>query len=202
MSTNDNKDNLKTPVNPPTNSNISVTRQNKFLDEDIRDSPQDEEKMKSETFVIDLPDVSDIPGQENIVVPNIGEMQDTTISSDDEEGLGLFDDDEGDEDIDFIMGNDADADVSATERTFLTRADEDMLVEDDPLLRQAELDKTDAQGDLLNEGSLSTSVSGADLDMAGVDADDLMEAIGEKDEENNVYSLGSDSNDNVTEGTP
>jgi hypothetical protein len=200
MSTNDNTDDLKTPVNPSTNSNISVTRQNKFLDEDIHDSPQDEEKMKSETFVIDLPDVSDIPGQENIVVPNIGEMQDVTISSDDEEGLGLFDDDEGDEDTDLVMGNEAD--VTAIERTILKRADEDMPVEDDPRLRQAELDRTDAQGDLLNEGSLATSVSGADLDMAGVDADDPMEAIGEEDEENNAYSLGSDSNDNVTEGTP
>ena len=197
MSTNDNTNNSKNTAGRSTNSNVNVTRQNPLWDEDIHDSPQDEEKMKSEIFVIDLPDVSDIPGQENIVVPNIGEMQDTTISSDDEEGLGLFDDDE---DTDLIMGNDAD--VSATERTLLRRADEDMHVEDDPRLRQAELDKTDAQGDLLNEGSLATSVSGADLDMAGVDADDPMEAIGEEDEENNVYSLGSDSNDNVTEGTP
>lgn len=200
MSTNDNTNNSKNTAGRSTNSNVNVTRQNPFLDEDIHDSPQDEEKMKSETFVIDLPDVSDIPGQENIVVPNIGEMQDTTISSDDEEGLGLFDDDDNDEDADLIMGNDAD--VSATERTLLRRADEDMPVEDDPRLRHAELDKNDAQGDLLNEGSLATSVSGADLDMAGVDADDPMEAIGEEDEENNIYSLGSDSNDNVTEGTP
>jgi hypothetical protein len=200
MSTNDNTNNSKSTAGRSTNSNVNVTRQNRFLDEDIHDSPQDEEKMKSETFVIDLPDVSDIPGQENIVVPNIGEMQDTTISSDDEEGLGLFDDDDGDEDTDLIMGNDAD--VSATERTLLRRADEDMPVKDDPRLRHAELDKNDAQGDLLNEGSLATSVSGADLDMAGVDADDPMEAIGEEDEENNIYSLGSDSNDNVTEGTP
>ncbi|MEJ7679510.1 MAG: hypothetical protein WKG06_16940 [Segetibacter sp.] len=154
--------------------------------------------MKSETFVIDLPDVSDIPGQENIVVPKIGEMQDVTISSDDEEGLGLFGDDEADEDTNLVMGNEAD--VSVTERTLLRRADEDMPVEDDPLLRQAELDKTDNEGDLLNEGSLATSVSGGDLDMAGTDADDPMEAIGEEDEENNAYSLGSDSNDNVTEG--
>ncbi len=200
MSPNDNTDNLKNPVNPSANSNVSVTRQNAFLNEDIHDSPQDEEKMKSETFVIDLPDVSDIPGQENIVVPNISEMHDVTISSDDEEGLGLFDDDEGDEDANLVMGNEAD--VSVTERTLLRRADEDMPVEDDPRLRQAELDKTDADGDLLNEGSLATSVSGADLDTAGADADDPMEAIGEEDEENNTYSLGSDSNDNVTEGTP
>lgn len=199
MSTDHNTDNSKNPSNP-SNSNVSVTRQNSFLEEDIHDSPEDEEKMKSETFVIDLPDVSDIPGQENIVVPNIGEMQDVTISSDDEEGFGLFDDDEGDEDTDLIMGNEAD--VTATERTLLRRADEDMPVEDDPLLRRAELDKSDDQGDLLNEGSLATSVSGADLDMSGTDADDPMEAIGEEDEENNAYSLGSDSNDNVTEGTP
>ena len=200
MSTNDNSNNSNNQADRPASSNASVTRQNAFLDEDIHDSPKDEEKMKSETFVIDLPDVSDIPGQENIVVPNIGEMQDITISSDDEEGLGLFDDDEGDEDTDLVMGNEAD--VSATERTLLRRADEDMPVEDDPRLRQAELDKTDAEGDLLNEGSLATSVSGADLDMAGTDADDPMEAIGEEDEENNAYSLGSDSKDNVTEGTP
>ncbi len=200
MSANDNTDNSKNPANPSTNSNVSVTRQNVFLNEDIHDSPQDEEKMKSETFIIDLPDVSDIPGQENIVVPNISEMQDVTISSDDEEGLGLFDDDERDEDTDLVMGNEAD--VSATERTLLRRADEDMPVEDDPRLRQAELDKTDNEGDILNEGSLATDVSGADLDMAGTDADDPMEAIGEEDEENNAYSLGSDSNDNVTEGTP
>ena len=200
MSTTENTDNLKKPAGRSINSNADATRQNNLLNEDIHDSPQDEEKMKSETFIIDLPDVSDIPGQENIVVPNFGEMQDVTISSDDEEGIGLFDDDEGDEDTDLVMGNEAD--VSATESNLLAKADKDMLVQDDPLLRQAELDKTDSQGDLLNEGSLATDVSGGDLDTSGIDADDPMEAIGEEDEENNTYSLGSDSNDNVTEGTP
>lgn len=200
MSTNDNINDSGNQRERQGNSEVNITRQDVLAGQDIHDSPEDEAKMKSETFVIDLPDVSDIPGQENIVVPNIGEMQDITISSDDEEGLGLFDDDEGDEDTDLVMGNEAD--VSATESTFLRRADEDMPVEDDPLLRRAELDNTDDQGDLLNEGSLATSVSGADLDMSGVDSDDPMEAIGEEDEENNVYSLGSDSNDNVTEGTP
>jgi hypothetical protein len=34
------------------------------------------------------------------------------------------------------------------------------------VLRLAELDNTDNEGDLLNEGSLATSVSGADLDMS------------------------------------
>ena len=200
MSTNDNTNNSPDQNKPKANSEVNITRQDSLQGQDIHDSERDQEKMKSETFIIDLPDVSDIPGQENIVVPNIGEMQDTTISSDDEEGLGLFGDDEGDEDTDLIMGNDAD--VSSTERTLLRRADKDMPLGDDPLLRQAELDKTDAQGDILNEGSLATSVSGEDLDISGADSDDPMEAIGEEDEENNAYSLGSDSNDNVTEGTP
>jgi len=200
MITNDNTNNDAGQSNSATNSEVNINRLSELEGQDIHDSPRDKEKMKSETFVIDLPDVSDIPGQENIVVPNLGEMQDTTVSSDDEEGLGLFDDDEGDEDTDVVMGNEAD--VSTTERTLLRRADEDMPVEDDPLLRQAELDKTDDQGDLLNEGSLATSVSGADLDISGADSDDPMEEIGEEDEENNTYSLGSDSNNNVTEGTP
>jgi hypothetical protein len=200
MITNDNSNNTEDQGTSQPNSEVNSNRKNALRGEDIQDSPRDLEKMKSETFVIDLPDVSDIPGQENIVVPNLGEMQDTTISSDDEEGLGLFETDEVDEDTDLVMGNEAD--VSATEKTLLKRADEDMPVEDDPLLRRAELDKTDNQGDLLNEGSLATNVSGDDLDMSGVDADDAMEKIGEEDEENNPYSLGSDSNDNVTEGTP
>jgi hypothetical protein len=103
--------------NASDNNEINESRQKSLMSEDIQDSPEDEAKMKSETVIIDLPDVSDIPGQENIVVPVIGEMVDTTISSDDEEGVGLFGDDEGDEDTDIVMGNEAD--VSETERTIL-----------------------------------------------------------------------------------
>ncbi len=33
------------------------------LHSDLKDSPEDEEKMKVEEVIIDLPDVSDIPGQ-------------------------------------------------------------------------------------------------------------------------------------------
>lgn len=193
-------DNITDQNNTSNNGDKSVGEQRKLMTEDIHDSPEDEEKMKSETVILDLPDVSDIPGQENIVVPIIGEMVDTTISSDDEEGVGLFDDGEADEDTDLVMGTEGD--VSETEKTLLKRADEDMPDEDDPLLRLAELDNTDSEGDELNEGSLATDVGGGDLDMSGVDSDDKMEAIGEEDEENNDYSLGSDSNDNVTEGTP
>jgi hypothetical protein len=158
-------------------SEIKGSSKSKLMAEDIHDSPEDEEKMKPETVIIDLPDVSDIPGQENIVVPIIGEMADTTISSDDEEGVGLFDEeDEGDEDADLVMGNEGD--VSDTERTMLERADEDMPDEDDPLLRLAELDNADDEGDILNEGSLATDVGGGDLDVAGAYSDVALEEIG------------------------
>ncbi len=62
---------------------------------DLPDSPHDEERMKPEEVILDLPDVKDIPGQEHIHVPSLGMLADTTISSDDEEGIGLFGDDPG-----------------------------------------------------------------------------------------------------------
>jgi hypothetical protein len=52
---------------------------------DIKDSPEDEAKLQAEETIIELPDVEDIPGQENITVPPLGEMSDTTIASDDED---------------------------------------------------------------------------------------------------------------------
>jgi hypothetical protein len=167
---------------------------------DLQDSPHDQERMQSEEVILDLPDVADIPGQENILPPQMESFADTTISSDDEEGVGLFDDDDEDEDADLVMGNEAD--VTEEERETLQRADEDMPTEDDTRLRAAALDSEDFEGDKLNEASMGEDVSGGDLDTSGVDGDDAMEAIGEEDEENNTYSLGSDDNDNVTEGTP
>ena len=210
----DNNSQSSGAANPLGNTDVNISRLNKVAGQDLHDSPQDEEKMKPETVILDLPDVADIPGQEKVRVPNIMEMQDTTISSDDEEGAGLFDDDDEDDTQDTLiddeeMNDDDDelvpgteADVSAEEVMLLERADQDMPTQDDIRLRQAELDTTDNEGDPLNEGSLGSDVSGADLDISGADSDDPMESIGEEDEENNHYSLGSDSNDNITEGTP
>lgn len=66
----------------------------KNLTSDIHDSEKDKAKLEPEERTIDLPDVKDIPGQENIHVPELREMADTTISSDDEEGVGIFGEDE------------------------------------------------------------------------------------------------------------
>src|SRR4051812_14400809 len=74
---------------------------------DLPDSPKDQEKLKSEETTLDLPDVSDIPGQEHIHVPPLGALGDTTISSGDEEGDGLFEDDVDDETT-IVMGTEAD----------------------------------------------------------------------------------------------
>ena len=64
----------------------------KNLTTDLPDSERDKEELKQEETTIDLPDVKDIPGQENIHVPDLREMADITIASDDEEGVGIFDD--------------------------------------------------------------------------------------------------------------
>ena len=52
--------------------------------EDIHDPERDRERLEPDSATIDLPDVEDIPGQENITVPPPGGLGDTTIASDDE----------------------------------------------------------------------------------------------------------------------
>ena len=58
---------------------------------DLTDPQRDQERLRPEETTIDLPEVKDIPGQEHVHVAPLGEMADTTISSDDEEGAGLLD---------------------------------------------------------------------------------------------------------------
>lgn len=111
-----------------------------------------------------MPDVSDIPGQEHIRPPRLGEMGDTTASSADEEGR-----EERGEGLDYPEEREA-----GTE---------------DDVLSEAALDDTDEDGDPLNEEGFGEEVSGDDLDVPGADQDDSDEEIGEEDEENNEYSL-------------
>ena len=66
----------------------------------------------------------------------------------------------------------------------------DVNEHDDEILVRGLPDNHDNEGDELNE---KINVSGSDLDTAIVDEDDADENIGEEDEENNSYSLGSDS---------
>jgi hypothetical protein len=77
-----------------------ATEKKPSADDDLTDSASDIERLQPEYTTIDLPDVHDIPGQENIHVPPLGELADTTISSDDEEDILNGDTLEGDPDED------------------------------------------------------------------------------------------------------
>lgn len=149
---------------------------------DIHDNQRDIERMQPDEAILDLPDVKDIPGQEHIHVPKMKEFHDTTISSDDEEGAGVFDEDEPD----------AETDVTEEEKELLARSADSMAGEDDEDRRKVLLDNKDQDGDPLNE---NVEASGDDLDVPGAGADDENEAVGEEDEENNSYSLGGDRKD-------
>jgi hypothetical protein len=60
---------------------------------DLQESEDDKKHLEPDESTLDLPDVGDIPGQENIRIPRMKEYQDITASSADEEGDELFEDD-------------------------------------------------------------------------------------------------------------
>jgi len=57
---------------------------------DLKDSKRDEERLQPDQAALDLPEARDIPGQEHIHVPPMGEVADITISSVDEEADELL----------------------------------------------------------------------------------------------------------------
>ena len=148
---------------------------------DLRDSKEDERKMQPEETTLDLPDVREIPGQEHVRPPEMKEFADVTISSDDEEGKGIFEDDE--------IEMDSDTNVSAVEKDLLRKSSGGRDTRDEKQLRDAKLDTEDDEGDPLNERN---DLAANDLDVPGSEEDDANEEIGEEDEENNSYSLGGE----------
>ena len=147
-------------------------------------SPAKESKAteNNNDIIMDMPEVKDIPGQENIRPPRMREMMDITPSSSDEEGEGLLDNlnREDDDEID----NDGD-NVSRSEKRLLSKSDRP--VNDETKDRQKlSLDKTDG-ADKLNEES-DPQDFGNDLDIPGAELDNEDEELGEEDEENNSYS--------------
>jgi hypothetical protein len=153
---------------------------------DITDSAKDQAKLQPETIVMDMPEVKDIPGQENIRVPRIKEMEDTTISSSDEEGDGILDE-LNSEERDQALSDD-DSTVSRTEKDLLRKSAGHLPTEETAAIDRMALDDRDNEGDLLNEKGLKDDRSGEDLDTPGAELDDEDEDIGEEDEENNIYS--------------
>ena len=165
----------------------STTKDKKPVNTDLSDSPDDQKHMQPDKGTLNLPDVKDIPGQEHVRPMPAGEMADTTISSSDEEGEGLFDDDE-------TLGTNTDTNVSSIERELLDQSSQSMATADDQALRQAKVDKLDEEGEPLNEGVDQT---GSDLDVPGSESDEGLESTGESDEENNSFSLNDDKEDPV-----
>jgi len=164
------------------------TKNKKPVKTDLSDSPDDQKHLHPDKGTMDLPDVKDIPGQEHVRPLPAGEMADTTISSSDEEGAGILDDEDDD------LRSDNEANVSPLERELLDQTSQSMGTPDDRALRQAHVDTTDEEGEPLNEGVDQT---GDDLDVPGSEDDDDMEATGEGDEENNSFSLNDDKEDSI-----
>jgi hypothetical protein len=133
-------------------------------------------------IIIDMPEVKDIPGQEHIKPPRMREMMDSTPSSSGEEGEGILDDlnTENDNDITNNQNN-----VSAEEKKLLKKAARPVSDEATDLETMA-LDKTDGEDELNEEGDARDM--GEDLDIPGSELDDDNEVLGEEDEENNSYS--------------
>lgn len=158
---------------------------NSSIPNDLPDSENDRKELQQEESFIDLPDVKDIPGQEFVNAPPPEALGDTTISSDDEEGTGVFDENETEN-----LGRGTDAAISRDERITLENVDY-MPTKDEDNLYQASMDDTDFEGEQLNEKSFGKERSGDDLDVPGAEEDNRDEQAGSEDEENNEYSLGN-----------
>jgi len=174
----------------------SDTNENRLASDnagDLRDSPRDRDELNSDETTINLPDVDDIAGQEHVRAPFLGELADNTASSADEEGEGLFPDEE-----DVSQDADPRGNVSRQERDLLEKADTMSPDEEEYRLRSASLDDRDADGELLNEASFGDDMSGKDLDVPGAEDDDTEEELGEEDEENNEYSVSSNDDNDET----
>jgi hypothetical protein len=177
--------------------NANRLERNSSRPNDLPDSKEDREKLQPEETFIDLPDVKDIPGQEFVNTPPVGSLGDTTISSADEEGVNVFDRDDAQD----LRRTGNDADVSRNERKALEQTDY-MPTTDENNLVNARMDNVDFQNEPLNERSFGEERTGRDLDVSGNTDETKTDALGQGDEENKYYSLGSSDNDNVTEGTP
>ncbi len=110
-------------------------------------------------------------------------------------------DDRTPEELDIVMGTEADVTEEDIDNLGDANRDNDMD-EDEEIFSDgsasafegteetvADLDSHDLRDELQN--------TGGDLDVPGSDLDDADESIGEEDEENNYYSLGGDRRDNI-----
>src|ERR1700684_684309 len=126
---------------------------------------QNKKDTQEESATIDLPDVEDIPGQENIRPPQLKEFEDTTASSSGEEGDEIW------KQKDELL-TDATTEVSETEKELLRKAASYESDEDEEDLKNAIPDTTDEDGEELNEQFSYRDLSAKDLDIPDEFEDD------------------------------
>ncbi len=155
----------------PGQRNAGRLEQNSSTPNDLPDSQNDRERLEPEETYIDLPDVKDIPGQEFVHAPPLGMMGDTTISSADEEGEGIFEEEDDEE----LVSNEIS--IGRDERETLEKTDY-LPTRDADSLERAAMDNRDFEGTSLNEAGFGHERSGRDLDIPGSELDDRDENIG------------------------
>jgi hypothetical protein len=151
---------------------------------DIKDSKRDEEKLKQDEATLDLPEVKDIPGQENINVPNLKEMADTTISSDDEEGLGILDSEDED------GGNDRIGPAQEIDEN-------DLIINEDEDEAEEALDEEDEAGEEVDELEVTDDSVDPDSDVSEDEKTALERSSIDMDTPDNeaLYEAESDDTD-------
>jgi len=162
------------------------------LGQDESFSVVDEDSQSAGTDSIDEADeYADLMDEEEI-------EEDGADTSETERKDGVTKDDSSDG-VEIVMGTEAD--VTEEDLVLLGDKDQDLDGGDDEDFNRVALDETDEDGDPLNEHSTGMSATGDDLDMPEED-DQGSDDLGNEDEENKYYSLGSDDNDGLNEGTP
>jgi hypothetical protein len=135
---------------------------------DVTDSKRDQERLQQDDTTLNLPDVKDIPGQENIRIPDFKEMADTTISSDDEEGLGLFNDTDNDPSNERIGSaqeiseDDLIIDADEDESEELLDEEDDVEYDDDDL--EITDDSIDPESDVSEDEKIALQRTADDVD--------------------------------------
>lgn len=135
----------------------------RYLHDDISDSKEDQEKLKPDQSILNLPEIKDIPGAARSGKNTKAIPRDLTISSSDEEGDEVFEDENPSEETE----------VSPLEKKLLRESLGSTYDEDFPV-DSITLDEKDNEGDKLEESGQAEDLFGEDLD------DDLVE---EEDEE-------------------
>ena len=162
-----------------------MKKDNRSNNTGLQNSGKDSPELQPASIIMDMPEVKDIPGQENIQVPQFREMQDITISSASEEGEGILDDLNTENNP---IRMDQSTNVTPLEKKILKRSAGHQPTAETEDFNNMALDETDNDGEALNENGIKQDRSGEDLDVPGEELDDEDENIGEEDEENNTYS--------------